>query len=139
MFFFEDFGLTEIRKFDEMMLSEDDKEDRYYSDKRNEVYIAPELKDGATVGTFHGDVYAYSLILVEIATRNDPFAVRINLSKCIIKQNVNEFYDRLLLIIGRTKTPLTFLNFGNHLFLICRQKWLKTLKVHVHVPKSILR
>lgn len=85
MFFFEDFGLTEIRKFDEMMLSEDDKEDRYYSDKRNEVYIAPELKDGATVGTFHGDVYAYSLILVEIATRNDPFAVRINLSKCIIK------------------------------------------------------
>jgi hypothetical protein len=74
-----------------MLLSEDDKEDKYYSDKRNDVYIAPELKDGDTIGTFHGDVYAYSIILVEIATRNDPFAVCacINLSKCVIKLGIN--------------------------------------------------
>ncbi|XP_062592724.1 atrial natriuretic peptide receptor 1-like [Saccostrea cucullata] len=68
-----DFGLTEIRRDDEMILTEDDKEDRYYKDKRNEVYIAPELKGGASVPSCNGDVYSYSIILVEIATRNDPF------------------------------------------------------------------
>lgn len=70
-----DFGLTEIRHEDTMMLSEDDKEDKYYKDKRSEVYIAPEMIDGATEATFPVDVYSYSIILVEIATRNDPYAV----------------------------------------------------------------
>lgn len=69
-----DFGLTEIRRDDDMMLSDDEKEDKYYKCKRAEVYNAPEAKDGASEGNFAIDVYSYSIILVEIATRNDPYA-----------------------------------------------------------------
>lgn len=79
-----DFGLTEIRREDDMMLTEDEKEDKYYKCKRAKVYNAPEAKDGASEGNFAMDVYSYSIILVEIATRNDPYAV----SNCVILNKI---------------------------------------------------
>lgn len=66
------------------MLTEDEKEDKYYKCKRAEVYNAPEAKDGTSEGNFAMDVYSYSIILVEIATRNDPYAV----SNCVILNKI---------------------------------------------------
>lgn len=71
-----DYGLPEFRKKDPMMIDEDDEEDNFYQELRARVYLAPELR-GKTqrIPTVAGDVYAFSIILVEIATRNDPYGV----------------------------------------------------------------
>jgi hypothetical protein len=59
-----------------MMIEEDDEEDNFYQELRAHVYLAPELRGKAPpLPTVAGDVYAFSIILVEIATRNDPYGV----------------------------------------------------------------
>ena len=70
--FFSDFGLptfrkNEVEKFDE---EEDVKQ------RMSKVYQAPESHDYDRI-TQAVDVYAYSIILVEIATRNDPYGASI--------------------------------------------------------------
>ena len=72
---FSDFGLptfrkNEVEKFDE----EEDVKHRM-----SKVYQAPEIHQSDRV-TQAVDVYAYSIILVEIATRNDPYGVSVALS-----------------------------------------------------------
>ncbi|XP_045157129.2 atrial natriuretic peptide receptor 1-like [Mercenaria mercenaria] len=74
-----DFGIQTLRTHDEVMLDDEeddfeDNEDEFYQEKRAQVYKAPEFLDQkAYVPTIAGDVYAFSIILVEIATRNDPY------------------------------------------------------------------
>lgn len=66
----------EVTMFDEGDDFEDD-EDEYYQEKRAQVYKAPEFLDQKSFSpTAAGDVYAFAIILVEIATRNDPYGVR---------------------------------------------------------------
>ena len=53
-----------------------DEDETYYHEKRNQVYKAPEFLNNSTSdATACGDVYAFSIILIEIATRNDPYGV----------------------------------------------------------------
>ena len=53
-----------------------DEDESYYHEKRNQVYKAPEFLNNSTSdATACGDVYAFSIILIEIATRNDPYGV----------------------------------------------------------------
>ncbi|XP_063411533.1 atrial natriuretic peptide receptor 1-like [Mytilus trossulus] len=41
--------------------------------KQKQVYLEPELVKSQAIPTEHSDVYAFSVILIEIATRGDPF------------------------------------------------------------------
>ncbi|XP_071147062.1 atrial natriuretic peptide receptor 1-like [Mytilus edulis] len=73
-----DYGLTEYRTKDKMMIDldddDDDNDDDYYKEMRTHVYRAPELSGQSPyIPTEAGDVYAFAIILVEIATRNDPY------------------------------------------------------------------
>ena len=43
--------------------------------KQHYVYLAPELVKTASPPTEYSDVYAFGVILVEIATRGDPYQV----------------------------------------------------------------
>ena len=53
-----------------------DDNDNYYKEIRSRVYKAPEfLIDELSSSTAPGDVYSFSIILIEIATRNDPYQV----------------------------------------------------------------
>lgn len=75
-----DYGLTEYRTKDKMMIDldddDDDNDDDYYKEMRTHVYRAPELSGQSSyIPTEAGDVYAFAIILVEIATRNDPYGV----------------------------------------------------------------
>lgn len=45
--------------------------------KQKQVYLEPELVKSQAIPTEHSDVYAFSVILIEIATRGDPFQVKI--------------------------------------------------------------
>ena len=76
-----DFGLTKFRKNDDLIVDYDDPgsdNDNHYKEIRARVYQAPEfLLDEPTSPTAAGDVYSFSIILVEIATRNDPYQVPI--------------------------------------------------------------
>lgn len=54
----------------------EDNEDDYNKEKRAKIYMAPEFSHVKSfVPTAFGDVYAFSIILIEIATRNDPYGV----------------------------------------------------------------
>ncbi|KAK3089985.1 hypothetical protein FSP39_008227, partial [Pinctada imbricata] len=69
-----DYGLPEFRRQDELLLTEDDEDDLKYKQQRNRVYVAPEyLVNDRKDPSQSGDVYSFSMILVEIATRNDPY------------------------------------------------------------------
>jgi len=75
-----DFGLATLRKNDEITMDEDDEyeddEDDYNQEKRADIYKAPEFKSAKSFcPTAAGDVYAFAIILIEIATRNDPYGV----------------------------------------------------------------
>ena len=73
-----DYGLGNFRKNDEMLVDVEtyDEDESYYHEKRNQVYKAPEFLNNSTCDpTACGDVYAFSIILIEIATRNDPYGV----------------------------------------------------------------
>lgn len=72
-----DFGLVKFRKNDEMLTGlEEDEVDNLYNDKRFQVYKSPEFQAFKTYEpTAAGDVYSFAIILVEIATRNDPYGV----------------------------------------------------------------
>ena len=70
-----DYGLIKFRRNDDMIDLDDD-DDSYYQEKRSQVYKAPEfLGTNAYIPTASGDVYSFSIILIEIATRNDPYGV----------------------------------------------------------------
>ena len=70
---FTDYGLETLRVSDE-----EDEDDLRLKEQKLQVYIAPELKDlNPRIATGPGDVYSYSIILVEIATRADPYGVNI--------------------------------------------------------------
>ncbi|KAF4096230.1 atrial natriuretic peptide receptor 1 [Onychostoma macrolepis] len=43
-----------------------------YQQRLKEVYTPPEAQSGSQEPTLSGDVFSYSIILLEIATRNDP-------------------------------------------------------------------
>ena len=77
-----------------MLAEEDDSfeddEDDYYQRKRAQIYRAPELnyvKDAEL--TPAADVYAFAIILIEIATRNDPYGVSTNLQLMYLLPTVN--------------------------------------------------
>ena len=68
--------MSEFRHNDEMLLTEDDIEEEKYKQQRNRVYLSPEfIGNHNVVATPSGDVYAFAVILVEIAIRNDPYGV----------------------------------------------------------------
>jgi len=80
-----------------MLAEEDDSfeddEDDYYQRKRAQIYRAPELnfvKDAEP--TAAADVYAFAIILIEIATRNDPYGVSTNLPLMDLFSTVNLDY-----------------------------------------------
>ncbi|KAH3695487.1 hypothetical protein DPMN_082947 [Dreissena polymorpha] len=53
-----------------------DTNDAFYQNKRAKIYVAPEhARSEEFEPTAAGDVYAFAIILIEIATRNDPFGV----------------------------------------------------------------
>ena len=65
-----------FRKPDEIPDDDDEDDDYCYHDIRSQVYKAPEFLNTKTYEpTAAGDVYAYAIILIEIATRNDPYGV----------------------------------------------------------------
>ena len=72
-----DYGLNEYRRKDEMMIDDDDEYDDQYQEMRTRVYRAPEFSGWDYTPTEEGDVYSFAIIMVEIATRNDPYGVRI--------------------------------------------------------------
>ena len=47
-------------------------------EKNHNVYLAPELIKGLAKPTEESDVYSFSVILIEIATRGDPYQVCVN-------------------------------------------------------------
>uniref|UniRef100_W5L8E5 Guanylate cyclase n=1 Tax=Astyanax mexicanus TaxID=7994 RepID=W5L8E5_ASTMX len=53
-----------------------------YQLRLNEVYTPPEAQNGNTEPTLAGDVFSYSIILLEIATRNDPVPVEDTSVEC---------------------------------------------------------
>ncbi|XP_052777167.1 atrial natriuretic peptide receptor 2-like [Mya arenaria] len=77
-----DYGLRTLRENDDVTLDggdcdsadfEDD-EDEFYQGRRARIYIAPEFADVKEFEpTAACDVYAFAIILIEIATRNDPY------------------------------------------------------------------
>lgn len=49
-----------------------------YKNQRTRIYMAPEFGDADPYKyekTMAGDVYAFAIIMIEIATRNDPYGV----------------------------------------------------------------
>ncbi|XP_052256190.1 speract receptor-like isoform X4 [Dreissena polymorpha] len=65
-----DFGLKILRKNDEII----DKENDEIKERRAIIYVAPEhMGMKKFEPTQEGDVYAYAIILIEIATRQEPF------------------------------------------------------------------
>jgi atrial natriuretic peptide receptor A len=78
-----DFGIQTLRTQNEVTLADEDDdfeddEDEFYQEKRAQIYKAPEFLDQkAYEPTPAGDVYAFAIVLIEIATRNDPYGVRI--------------------------------------------------------------
>ncbi|WAR24227.1 ANPRA-like protein [Mya arenaria] len=53
-----------------------DDEDEFYQGRRARIYIAPEFADVKEFEpTAACDVYAFAIILIEIATRNDPYGL----------------------------------------------------------------
>lgn len=79
---FIDYGLKEFRRRDKILREDDDDDgddeaaEEYYKTMRQRVYQAPEIADLTEYeATAPSDVYAYSIILIEIGTRNDPYEV----------------------------------------------------------------
>ena len=93
-----DFGLDSLRKPEFYSETSFERDDHIFKLKRNKVYVAPEVPSRADdveevtsslrVATGPGDVYAFGVILVEIATREDPYGV----SDAMILQHRNLFY-----------------------------------------------
>ena len=73
-----DFGLPSLRCNDFSEETEELAQDWYFKLRRAKVYRAPELRDVKTSEpTAPADVYAFAIILVEIATREDPYGVSV--------------------------------------------------------------
>ncbi|XP_073678888.1 atrial natriuretic peptide receptor 1 [Garra rufa] len=53
-----------------------------YQQRLKEVYTPPEAQNGSQEPTLAGDVFSYSIILLEIATRNDPVPVEDSSLEC---------------------------------------------------------
>ena len=72
-----DFGVGKLKEITGEAENDDEEDDNYYQTQRARVYLAPEFIDEiVTEPTGPGDVYSYAIVLVEIATRNDPYGVR---------------------------------------------------------------
>lgn len=71
---FIDYGLPILRKND--FKSEEMTSD--VQSRRRVVYNAPEVCGSFQIFTKSSDVYAYGIILVEIANRSDPYGVNIS-------------------------------------------------------------
>ena len=78
-----DFGLSSLRACQFTAETEELAENCYFKQQRSKVYRAPELHD-VNAGTFTApaDVYAFAIILIEIATREDPYNVSVTISNC---------------------------------------------------------
>ena len=69
-----DYGVPLLRNEDR---NEEQQEDEDWKMMRTAIYRGPEtLHPGYKGPTQEGDVYAFSMILIEVATRNDPQGVR---------------------------------------------------------------
>lgn len=69
-----DFGLDTLRA--NVITDEEMIEQLAFKIKRNQVYMAPEFGEANPYNyekTQAGDVYAFAIIMIEIATRNDPY------------------------------------------------------------------
>ncbi|KAL4235759.1 hypothetical protein ACF0H5_004151 [Mactra antiquata] len=70
-----DYGLKTLRTNE--LVEELDIEEMGYRNKRAAIYMAPEFAAVENYesydATMAGDVYAYAIILIEVATRNDPY------------------------------------------------------------------
>ncbi|KAL4236675.1 hypothetical protein ACF0H5_005059 [Mactra antiquata] len=74
-----DYGMTTLRCNDDVIMNDCDEDmeedDDDYQEKRAIIYKPPEHASEATkcLASAAGDVYAFAIILIEIATRNDPY------------------------------------------------------------------
>lgn len=68
-----DYGLDKFRQNDP---DPEEEKETIKANRQSRVYLAPELTGGFSQPTSAADIYAFAIILVEIATRNDPHGVK---------------------------------------------------------------
>lgn len=73
------------------------------------VYLAPEmLVSNDTTPTAPGDVYSYAILLVEIATRVDPYSVSVSSDLNIINISLlYGHYRKIWLLMGSDRSSPT--------------------------------
>ena len=67
-----DFGVPILRQ---AQMTDEEKEEAEWKEKRAAVYRAPETYLKGYEPGNEADVYAFGIILIEIATRNEPYGV----------------------------------------------------------------
>jgi len=69
-----DYGLETLRA--NILTEQEEIEDAKYAEMRSSVYVAPELfTPNGFSSSEEGDVYAFAILMIEIALRTDPYGV----------------------------------------------------------------